>query len=96
VIESGGEFVALMVDEVLSTQSIVIKKLGDLFQDTTGITGCAILADGNIGLILDTRSLVSLARTTYIRHFFEPAPTEAKKSTGSGSLEALPTSEMIH
>ncbi len=73
VIESAGEYVALMVDEVMSTQSIVIKRLGDLFPDTIGITGCAILADGNIGLILDSRSLVSLARNHYSRRYFTPA-----------------------
>ena len=74
VVESGGEFVALMVDEVLSTQSIVIKRLGDVFPDTIGITGCAILADGNIGLILDSRSLVSLARNSYSRRYFSAEP----------------------
>jgi two-component system chemotaxis sensor kinase CheA len=78
VVESGGEFVALMVDEVLSTQSIVIKRLGDVFPDTIGITGCAILADGNIGLILDSRSLVTLARNSYSRRYFaaDPISTE--------------------
>lgn len=69
VIESGGEFVAIMVDEVLTTQSIVIKRLGSLFSDTIGITGCAIMADGNVGLILDSRSLVALARSSYERRY---------------------------
>jgi two-component system chemotaxis sensor kinase CheA len=96
VIESGGEFVALMVDEVLSTQSIVIKKLGDLFHDTTGITGCAILADGNIGLILDTRSLVSLARSTYRRRFFEASHSGSTESPQINHGESIPQGQVIH
>lgn len=96
VIESGGEFVALMVDEVLSTQSIVIKKLGDLFHDTTGITGCAILADGNIGLILDTRSLVSLARKTYSRRFYEPDTIDSQIVSNNSPKQNLEPGQMIH
>jgi two-component system chemotaxis sensor kinase CheA len=89
VVESGGEFVALMVDEVLSTQSIVIKRLGDIFPDTLGITGCAILADGNIGLILDSRSLVTLARNSYSRRYYtaDPVSTEiVQTEEGTTSL----------
>lgn len=87
VIESAGEYVALMVDEVLSTQSIVIKRLGDLFPDTIGITGCAILADGNIGLILDSRSLVSLARNSYSRRFFTPAVENTEVIESSEAID---------
>jgi len=79
VVESVGEYIALMVDEVLSTQSIVIKKLGSMFADDSGITGCAITANGDVGLILDVRSLVELSRKSYNRRYFSDPPT--KKAT---------------
>lgn len=53
VAESGGKQFCLLVDELIGRQEIVIKSLGDIFQDCTGLAGCAILGDGRVGLILD-------------------------------------------
>jgi two-component system, chemotaxis family, sensor kinase CheA len=53
VAESGGKQFCLFVDELIGRQEIVIKSLGDTFQDCTGLAGCAILGDGRVGLILD-------------------------------------------
>jgi two-component system chemotaxis sensor kinase CheA len=63
VVDNNGEQVALAVDEVLGEVSTVIKSLGPLFEETKGIAGCAIMPSGNVALILDIRSLVSLSRT---------------------------------
>ncbi len=63
VIESNRELIALMVDEVVGGYSTVIKPLGPTFQHVRGLSGAAIMPDGNIGLIVDTATLIALART---------------------------------
>ncbi|MFN8389441.1 MAG: chemotaxis protein CheA [Bdellovibrionota bacterium] len=65
VVENGHELVALMVDEVLGQCSTVIKSLGPAFEDGKGLAGCAIMASGDVALILDIRFLVQLARSVY-------------------------------
>ncbi len=60
VIEDAGRPVALVVDELLGKQEVVIKSLGDAFQGVRGVAGGAILGDGRIGLILDAGGLMGL------------------------------------
>ncbi|MBS1859638.1 MAG: chemotaxis protein CheA [Acidobacteria bacterium] len=43
----------VLVDEVIGKQEVVIKALGEMFKDSPGIAGGAILGDGRVGLILD-------------------------------------------
>ena len=57
VLESHGKPYCLAVDELLGKQEVVIKSLGELMQNVSGIAGGAILGDGRIGLILDTDAL---------------------------------------
>jgi len=61
VVEEDGRQVALLIDEILGQQQIVIKSLGETFQGIEGISGGAIMPDGTVGLILDIGSLVKLA-----------------------------------
>jgi two-component system chemotaxis sensor kinase CheA len=51
---------ALLVDELLGKQEVVIKSLGTAFSHVRGVAGGAILGDGRVGLILDAGGLVSL------------------------------------
>ncbi|TVR45992.1 MAG: chemotaxis protein CheA [Planctomycetota bacterium] len=53
--------VALMVDELLGKQQIVIKSLGSGLRQVPGIAGGAIMSDGSVGLIADPPALVALA-----------------------------------
>jgi two-component system chemotaxis sensor kinase CheA len=53
VVEVEGRRFGLLVDELLGKQEVVIKGLGELFKDVSGISGGAILGDGRVGLILD-------------------------------------------
>ncbi len=54
VVESEGKHFCLLVDDLLGKQEVVIKSLGELLKDVPGTSGCAVLGDGRIGLILDT------------------------------------------
>lgn len=65
VVEMNGFYAALMVDEILGTSSTVIKNLGDFVENQEGVAGCAIMPNGTVALILDLRSLLKLARSTY-------------------------------
>ncbi|MFA5263508.1 MAG: chemotaxis protein CheA [Opitutaceae bacterium] len=59
IVESNDRVAALLVDEMVSKQEVVIKTLGAFLQGLTGVAGGAILGDGNIALILDPASLLS-------------------------------------
>ena len=62
VLETEGERVAVMVDEILGQQQVVIKSMEQNFRKVEGIAGATILADGTVGFILDVRGLLELAR----------------------------------
>lgn len=61
VVESDGRQVGLMADNIVGQQQIVIKNLGKSIQGTLGITGGAIMSNGNVALILDIAGLVKVA-----------------------------------
>ena len=61
VVEDDGRQVGIVLDELVGQQQIVIKSLGETLQGTPGISGGAIMADGQVGLILDIGGLVKLA-----------------------------------
>jgi two-component system chemotaxis sensor kinase CheA len=60
VIEDDGRYVALLVDQLIGKQEVVVKSLGPAFQNVRGVAGGAILGDGKIGLILDAGGVISL------------------------------------
>jgi two-component system chemotaxis sensor kinase CheA len=61
IVEASGKTSALLVDEMVSKQEVVIKNLGAFMQNLPGVSGGAILGDGNIALILDPGSLLNAA-----------------------------------
>jgi two-component system chemotaxis sensor kinase CheA len=62
VIESSGSRVALLVDELLGQQQVVVKNLESNYRKVNHISGATILGDGKVALILDTGSLVRRTR----------------------------------
>ncbi len=60
LVNTGGEMAALLVDELVDKQEIVIKSMGDQLQSLQGISGGAILGDGTVGLILDVPTLLNV------------------------------------
>lgn len=61
IVEHGGKVSALLVDEMVSKQEVVIKNLGAFMQSLPGVSGGAILGDGSIALILDPATLLQAA-----------------------------------
>ena len=54
--------VCLFVDELLGQQQVVIKGLPDHMSNTRGISGCTILGDGNINLIVDVAAIIEMTQ----------------------------------
>ncbi len=61
VVEDDRRQAGLLVDELIGTQQIVIKTLGEALGEIPGISGSAIMPNGRVGLILDVGGLVRLA-----------------------------------
>jgi two-component system chemotaxis sensor kinase CheA len=58
VAESDGQRVAILVDELLAQQQVVIKSLDTNFKHVPGLAGATIHGDGRVALILDVPSLI--------------------------------------
>ncbi len=58
IVESGREQLAIMVDDLVGQQQIVIKSLGHHVTSTRAVSGAAILGDGRVALILDIHGLI--------------------------------------
>ena len=65
VVESAGRLAAIVVDEVITQQQVVIKSLGPDFENARHLSGAAILSDGRVGLILNPDGLAELAADLY-------------------------------
>lgn len=57
VVESDSQTFALFVDEILGQQETVIKGLSNYFQEIKGVSGCTILGNGEVSLILDVSAM---------------------------------------
>jgi len=55
--------VALSVDELIGQQTVMIRPLLGYLSGIRGVTGCALLGSGGVGLVLDMRRLVERARS---------------------------------
>jgi two-component system chemotaxis sensor kinase CheA len=60
LLEGAGE--ALLVDELLGQQQVVVKNLEAHYRKVHGVYGATIMGDGRIALIQDIGSLVRLTR----------------------------------
>jgi len=63
-IESRGRRVCILVDDILGQQQTVIKGLSDYIGKIKGVTGCMIMGDGEIGLIVDIDTLIDISETS--------------------------------
>lgn len=61
VVETGTSKVALVVDELLGQQQVVIKSMEANYQKVSGVSGATILGDGTVSLILDITDIVQMA-----------------------------------
>lgn len=62
MIEYAGKSVLLFADEILGEQQLVVKALSKFMRKVRGISGCALLGDGKISLIIDPSGIVDEER----------------------------------
>ncbi len=58
VVEADGQRVALLVDELLAQQQVVIKSLDTNFKHVRGLAGATIHGDGTVALIIDVPGVI--------------------------------------
>lgn len=86
VVEAEGKKVALLVDDLLGQQQVVIKSLETNFKSVDGISGATILGDGTVALILDVTGLITISKEkNSLRHKKTPYPTKPEKPNTSSA-----------
>ena len=68
IVEYQGERLCLFVDEVIGQIQTVIKGLPDFMGNVQGLSGCCIMGDGEVCLILDVGSLIKKAKAEVHEH----------------------------
>ncbi|HUH65761.1 MAG TPA: chemotaxis protein CheA, partial [Syntrophales bacterium] len=63
VVDGEGGSKCILVDEIVGQEEVVIKGLSESLRNVKGVSGGAILGDGNIGLILDPEGLFELSES---------------------------------
>lgn len=58
IVRKGDKHAAIIVDELLGQQEIVLKSLGQYLKQIFAISGATILGDGQVALIIDPNALV--------------------------------------
>jgi two-component system, chemotaxis family, sensor kinase CheA len=61
MLDSHTKKVCLFVDEIIGQQQAVVKPLSSYIGDIQGLTGCMVMPDGKIGLIIDVDGLIEKA-----------------------------------
>lgn len=58
MVENDEKSICLVADELLGEQQVVVKGLPSYLKRVKGVTGCTLLGDGSVSLILDVASIV--------------------------------------
>jgi two-component system, chemotaxis family, sensor kinase CheA len=58
IIRKGDKLAAVLVDELIGQQEIVLKPLGKYLTNLFAVSGATILGDGHVALIIDTNALL--------------------------------------
>ncbi|MGM0444473.1 MAG: chemotaxis protein CheW, partial [Fibrobacterota bacterium] len=61
ILEHAGKEIALLTDEIIGQQQTVIKGLSSYLGKARGTSGCTILGDGSVSLIIDIRTMLDIA-----------------------------------
>ena len=78
LVRAGEHSAALLVDEMLASQEIVVKSVGPQLASVRGISGATILGDGSIVLILDINALARTGAPVVELKSAAPAPADTR------------------
>ncbi|OAZ98522.1 chemotaxis protein CheA [Halomonas sp. G11] len=74
IVQGEGRRYAMLVDELVGQQQVVVKNLEDNYRKVPGISAATILGDGSVALILDISGLHRLSRAK--KEAAKPAKTQ--------------------
>ncbi len=63
VLKDGARKLAILVDEIISQEQVVIKNVKEHMEQVDGVAGATILGDGKVAIILDVASLFRLTKS---------------------------------
>lgn len=90
IVNTDGQRIGFVVDEMLGQEEVVIKPLEDYVQDRSGFSGATIVGDGRISLILDVYELVKMTSSRQVKRHREQAiilkATKSKLPDKSGDI----------
>ncbi len=78
LVRAGEHSAALLMDEMLASQEIVVKSVGPQLASVRGISGATILGDGRIVLILDVNALVRTGAPVVELKSAAPTPSDSR------------------
>ncbi len=78
LVRAGEHSTALLTDELIASQEIVVKSVGPQLASIRGISGATILGDGRIVLILDVATLVRSGAPVVELKAAAPSPLDAR------------------
>jgi two-component system, chemotaxis family, sensor kinase CheA len=61
IVEAEGSHCALIVDELVGQQQVVVKSLEANFRKVAGLSGATVMGDGSVALILDVSHIVRMS-----------------------------------
>ncbi len=76
LVRAGDHSAALLTDEMIASQEIVVKSIGPQLASIRGISGATILGDGSIVLILDINALVRAGAPVVELKSAAPTPSD--------------------
>jgi len=62
IVDDGEGRCAILVDDLIGQQQVVVKPVGKVFESVDGISGAAIMGDGLVAMILDTAGITRMAK----------------------------------
>ncbi|MEG3878125.1 response regulator [Microcoleus sp. herbarium7] len=95
VLRSGGNFLAVQVDQVSTEQEIVIKQLEGPVPKPIGIAGATVLGDGKIVAIADVLELIDLATGRLRKEAGGTLWDETERATKEAEIEKTEPTVLI-
>ena len=93
ILSSEGKKVALLVNNLIGEQDIVIKTLKDNITKSEGLAGATVLGDGTVSFILDIQTIVSLGTKRIIERG-KVSNSSASKNDLRSFIEKLKNNEI--
>lgn len=94
ILSSEGKKVALLVNNLIGEQDIVIKTLKDNITKSEGLAGATVLGDGTVSFILDIQTMVSLGTKRIIERGKVNNGSKSNKNDLRSFIEKLKNNEI--